>query len=81
MTPKSMRCGVKKISMGEYRGYKITKIIQTDIETGEPLNNGCDWYSLFNPVFNDRIGTGHEWDIQHLVDYRIRANPHTFGFA
>ena len=61
MTPREMMCGVKKIPVGEYRGYKITKIIQTDLETGEPLNNGCEWYSLYNPVFNDRIGTGHEW--------------------
>lgn len=79
MIPREMMCGVKKIPMGEYRGYTITKLIQTDLETGEPLNNECEWYSLYNPVFNDRIGTGHEWKIKHTIDYRIQANPHTFG--
>ena len=79
MTPKSMLCGVKRIPCGEYKGYKITKIIQTDIDTGEPLNNGCDWYSLYNEQFDDRIGTQHESDIPHTIDYRLRANPRKFG--
>ena len=75
----TMRCGVKKIPCGEYRGYKITKIIQTDIDTGEPLNNGCDWFSLYNEQFDDRIGASRESEIKYMIDYRLKANPHKFG--
>ena len=78
MTLQEMRCGVQKTLIGEYRGYQIIKTIQVDLETGEPLNNNCEWYSLYNPTFNDRIGVGHESDIKHTIDYRLKANPHMF---
>ena len=69
-------CGVKRETIGSYRGYEIIHVEQVDLYTEEPLNNGCDWYLMVNrsnPIYplGDEISASKEWQIKHSLDYRL----------